>query len=135
MSDTPAGSEGPPATDAGREHYTGPFTIHDPAHKPSVFSQTRTLIAKNPTVDRVYKTGVGLTGAGAVALGVILIPLPGPGSLIALGGLAILGTEFAGAKKASGAANAAAKKAFDKAKEVRRTRRDAKAGKAPTPPQ
>jgi len=130
MSETPAGTEGPPATGAGREHYTGSFTFHDPSQKPSVFRKTRTLIAKNPTADRVYKTGVGLTGAGAVALGVILIPLPGPGSLIALGGLAILGTEFAGAKKASGAANAAAKKAFEKAKEVRRNRRDATAGKA-----
>ena len=76
----------------------------------NVWHKTRETIRRSPTADRVYRTSVGVVGAGTVALGVVLIPLPGPGALIGLGGLALLGTEFEGAKKVSGKANAAAKK-------------------------
>lgn len=87
-------------------------------------SGTRRAIHKNPTVDKVYRTGVGVVGGGTVALGIVLMPLPGPGALIALGGLGILATEFDGAKKVSGKANAAAKKAVVAAKAAK-ARRDA----------
>jgi uncharacterized protein (TIGR02611 family) len=83
---------------------------------------TRETIRRNPTADRVYRTSVGVVGGGTVALGVVLIPLPGPGALIALGGLGILSTEFEGAKKASRKANAAARRAFDAAKAARARR-------------
>src|SRR4051812_16518680 len=72
---------------------------------------TRETIRRHPTVNRVYRTGVGVVGGGTVALGVVLIPLPGPGALVALGGLGILSTEFETAKKVSTTANAAAKRA------------------------
>ncbi|GAB3119881.1 PGPGW domain-containing protein [Glaciibacter psychrotolerans] len=88
---------------------------------------TREAIRRNPTVDTVYRTSVGIVGGGTVALGVVLIPLPGPGSLIALGGLGILATEFHGAKKVSVAANSAAKKAFDAAREARARKKAAAA--------
>ena len=52
-------------------------------------------------------------------LGVLLIPLPGPGSLIALGGLALLGTEFSGPKKASATLNKVARAAVKRAKDHR----------------
>src|SRR5688500_12468476 len=55
---------------------------------------TRNTIRRNPTADKVYRTSVGVVGGGTVALGVVLMPLPGPGALIALGGLGILATEF-----------------------------------------
>src|SRR3954471_17102530 len=58
----------------------------------------RRAIKRNPTVDKAYRAAVGVTGGATVALGVALIPLPGPGSLVALGGLAMLGTEFEGAR-------------------------------------
>ena len=77
----------------------------------SIPGKARELIRRNPTTNRVYRTSVGVVGAGTIALGVALIPLPGPGSLIALGGLAILGTEFEGAKKTSRYANDKARKA------------------------
>jgi hypothetical protein len=47
---------------------------------------TRETIRRNPTADKVYRTGVGVVGGSTVALGVVLMPLPGPGALIALGG-------------------------------------------------
>jgi hypothetical protein len=74
----------------------------------------RRVIRKNPTADKAYRTAVGVTGGATVALGVALIPLPGPGSLVALGGLAMLGTEFEGAKKVSDKAMVVAKKAASK---------------------
>jgi uncharacterized protein (TIGR02611 family) len=88
---------------------------------------TRNTIRRNPTADKVYRTSVGVVGGGTVALGVVLMPLPGPGALIALGGLGILATEFDGAKKVSSKANAAAKKAYDAAKAARARRKEAAA--------
>jgi hypothetical protein len=40
------------------------------------------------------KAKVGAAGAATVALGVVLLPLPGPGTLVILGGLTMLGKEF-----------------------------------------
>jgi uncharacterized protein (TIGR02611 family) len=71
----------------------------------------RKVIRKNPTANKVYRTAVGVTGGATVALGVALIPLPGPGSLVALGGLAMLGTEFEGARKVNEKATKVVKKA------------------------
>lgn len=87
----------------------------------------RRTIKKNPAADKAYRAAVGVTGGATVALGVALIPLPGPGSLVALGGLAVLGTEFDGARKVNEKAIAAAKKATAKVREKRATR-------AQTPP-
>ncbi|GAA1731065.1 PGPGW domain-containing protein [Microcella frigidaquae] len=59
----------------------------------------REAIRRNPKLDQAYRTGVKVVGGTTVGLGVVLMPLPGPGTLIALGGLAILGTESERAKK------------------------------------
>jgi len=83
---------------------------------------TREAIRRNPTANKVYRTGVGVVGGGTVALGVALIPLPGPGSLVAIGGLALLGTEFEGARKVNVKAKAAVKKGYQTAKRVRASR-------------
>ena len=45
------------------------------------------------------KASVGAAGVTTIAVGVALIPLPGPGTLIILGGLTMLGQEFPGAKR------------------------------------
>ncbi|GAA3872422.1 hypothetical protein GCM10022381_14360 [Leifsonia kafniensis] len=100
--------DGQPVTDPPRK---GPAA--------RAFTNVRAGIGRHPTANRVYRTTVGVTGAGTVVLGVLLIPLPGPGSLIALGGLALLGTEFSGAKKVSTTMNKAAKAAVKRAKEHR----------------
>jgi uncharacterized protein (TIGR02611 family) len=103
------------------------------ARKPGVATRTRALIRRNPTANRVYRTGVGVAGAGTVALGVVMIPLPGPGALIAIGGRALLGTEFESAKKVSTKANAAAKKTYAAAKAKAAERREAKRAAEPRP--
>lgn len=51
-----------------------------------------------PTV--VRKPLVGMIGTILIVLGLLLIPLPGPGWLIVFGGLALLATEFVVAEKA-----------------------------------
>ena len=45
---------------------------------------------------------VGIFGAVVVALGIVLIPFPGPGWLIVLAGLAILAVEFVWAQRLLG---------------------------------
>ena len=45
------------------------------------------------------KASVGAAGMTTVAVGIALLPLPGPGTLIILGGLTMLGQEFPGAKR------------------------------------
>ncbi|WP_432494393.1 TIGR02611 family protein [Kineococcus gypseus] len=49
--------------------------------------------------DRAYRTAVGVVGTGVVLLGLALVPLPGPGWLVVFLGLAVLGTEFATARR------------------------------------
>ena len=44
------------------------------------------------------RTGIGLLGAILIVGGLILVPLPGPGWLIVIAGLAVLAIEFAWAK-------------------------------------
>ena len=45
-------------------------------------------------LDIAYRTVVGILGGGLSLLGLLLVPLPGPGWLVVFLGLAILGTEF-----------------------------------------
>ncbi len=45
------------------------------------------------------KLVVGVAGVTVIAVGVVLIPLPGPGWLIVFAGMAILATEFPAARR------------------------------------
>lgn len=62
----------------------------------------RAFFAKHAWLDLTYRIVVGLVGAAVVALGIVLIPLPGPGWLIVFAGLAILATEFVWAERLLG---------------------------------
>ncbi|GAA4590553.1 TIGR02611 family protein [Actinoplanes octamycinicus] len=55
-------------------------------------------IRSNPSGRLALKIGVGVLGTLVVALGIVLIPFPGPGWAIVILGLAILALEFAWAK-------------------------------------
>src|SRR4051812_26497568 len=51
-------------------------------------------IRANPTGRLALKIGIGVLGTLVIALGVVLIPLPGPGWAIVILGLAIWALEF-----------------------------------------
>lgn len=64
-----------------------------------VLRSIRSWIDTRPQLRLVYRSVVGTLG-GVIAIGgLLLVPLPGPGWLVVFLGLAILGTEFAWAKK------------------------------------
>lgn len=86
----------------------------------------REAIRKRPGLDRAYRTGVKVVGGTTVGLGIVLMPLPGPGTLVALGGLAILGTESERAQKLNARAVRAAKAAAAAAKRRQDARRTAR---------
>jgi uncharacterized protein (TIGR02611 family) len=59
----------------------------------------RAWIDTHPRLNRVYLIGVGLIGGVLTAVGLVLVPLPGPGWLVVFLGLAVLGTEFRWARR------------------------------------
>lgn len=85
----------------------------------------RAAIRRNPTANKVYRAGVGVVGGTTVALGVVLIPLPGPGALVALGGLGLLGTEFEKAQVVNEKATKVVKRGLTAAKDAVGRRRRA----------
>lgn len=93
-------------------------------------ASAREAIRRRPKLDQAYRTGVKVVGGTTVGLGVVLLPLPGPGTLIALGGLAILGTESEGAKRLNRQGVALAKRAAAAAAAAK-SRRDARRAERP----
>ncbi|WP_353815641.1 TIGR02611 family protein [Agromyces sp. SYSU T00266] len=59
----------------------------------------RGWIDRHPRLRFAYRTGVGVLGGVIAVAGLALVPLPGPGWLVVFLGLAILGTEFAWARR------------------------------------
>src|SRR5689334_22485933 len=56
-------------------------------------------IRANPTGRLALRIGVGVLGALVVALGIVLIPFPGPGWAVVILGLAIWALEFSWAQR------------------------------------
>jgi len=56
-------------------------------------------IRANPTGRLALKIGIGVLGAVVVAVGIVLIPFPGPGWAIVILGLAIWAVEFHWARR------------------------------------
>ncbi len=78
-----------------------PTLSQDPTEQTATRSDLRTRIGltyaairANPLGDLAVKIFVAVLGGLVVALGLVLIPLPGPGWLIVIGGLAIWAIEF-----------------------------------------
>ena len=59
----------------------------------------RKRLSVRRTVDHTYRVGVGIVGGLIVAVGLVTIPLPGPGWLTVLAGLFVLATEFLWAER------------------------------------
>lgn len=54
----------------------------------------RETVRRRPLTNRLYRLAVGLAGTVIIVVGLVLVPLPGPGWLIVFVGLAVLATEF-----------------------------------------
>ena len=59
----------------------------------------RRRIAARASINHPYRIAVGVVGGLIVALGIVAIPLPGPGWLIVIAGLFVLATEFLWAER------------------------------------
>ncbi|MDN5805391.1 MAG: TIGR02611 family protein [Microlunatus sp.] len=59
----------------------------------------RARIRANPTTYLIYRVAVALVGLVVVVVGLVLLPLPGPGWLIIFLGIGIWGTEFTWARR------------------------------------
>lgn len=59
----------------------------------------RRRVRASPKSARLYRIGVFITGLVVLVVGLLLIPFPGPGWLIVIGGLAIWATEFEKAQR------------------------------------
>ncbi len=62
-------------------------------------SHWRRRIAARRSIDTPYRMAVGVVGALVVALGIVTIPLPGPGWLTVIAGLFVLATEYTWAER------------------------------------
>jgi uncharacterized protein (TIGR02611 family) len=59
----------------------------------------RDRIRRHPILGWVYRILVAIVGTAILAVGIIMIPAPGPGWLVVFLGLGVLGTEFAWARR------------------------------------
>ncbi|MDG4798861.1 TIGR02611 family protein [Micromonospora sp. WMMD1082] len=73
-----------------------------PPHWRQRISTTLALIRANPTGRVALKVIIGVLGALVVSVGIVLIPLPGPGWLLVIAGLGIWAVEFHWAKRLLG---------------------------------
>jgi len=62
-------------------------------------ARMRSGLDSRPRLRLLYKVGVGVLGGLVVVVGLILVPLPGPGWLVVFLGVALLGTEFPAAHR------------------------------------
>ena len=69
---------------------------------------------------RGKRVGVTIAGFTVLLIGIVLLFFPGPGLLVIIGGLAILGTEYMWARRAL---DEAKKKAKDARKKLRRKKK------------
>jgi uncharacterized protein (TIGR02611 family) len=63
-------------------------------HRFHWFADVRAWIHARPHVHLFYKIVVGVVGGLIVVIGLILVPLPGPGWLVVFIGLTVLASEF-----------------------------------------
>jgi uncharacterized protein (TIGR02611 family) len=97
MEDRPSPDSGLPA-EVAQDIAEG----EDPRHPVRrLLARLRRRIDRHPRLRTGYRIVVGVVGGSIAVLGVALVPLPGPGWLVVFLGLAILGTEFAWARRSA----------------------------------
>jgi uncharacterized protein (TIGR02611 family) len=68
-------------------------------HPPRWLLPARTWVFSKPGGPLIWKIGISVIGAAIVGLGLLLIPLPGPGWAMVFLGLAVWATEFVWAQR------------------------------------
>lgn len=63
------------------------------------YMRWRLRLDSRPRTAQAYRITVGILGTAIVVLGLFLVPLPGPGWLIVLTGVAIIASEFSFARR------------------------------------
>ncbi|WP_053387249.1 TIGR02611 family protein [Leucobacter japonicus] len=86
-------------------------------------ARLRAAIRTRPWLDAAYRVTATVVGALVVLIGLILVPLPGPGWLIVFFGLAILGSEFHWARRLLGWARATVARGAERWRSWRAARR------------
>lgn len=80
--------------DGDPTHNPGDETADARRHRFHWFHDLRAWIHARPHVHLFYKVLVGIVGGLIVVIGLILVPLPGPGWLVVFIGLTVLASEF-----------------------------------------
>ena len=65
-----------------------------PAHRASGFSRFRARVRAVPGGWLLWRIGITIVGVAVIAVGIVLLPLPGPGWVIIFAGMGILATEY-----------------------------------------
>lgn len=104
----------------------------------------REWIRKYPWLNGLYKIVVTALGVLIVVIGLILVPLPGPGWLIVFIGLTVLGSEYHWARRVLGWLRRVLARFWERwrawranraaAKQERREQREGRPGPSPEPP-
>ena len=90
------GREHPQAPPRGAPRATG---AHRWSRWRAALHARRERIRADARTNRLWRLAVGVVGTAIALLGLALVPLPGPGWLIVLVGLAVLGSEFHWARR------------------------------------
>jgi uncharacterized protein (TIGR02611 family) len=62
-------------------------------------ARMRDWFRRHPRLRVAWRIAIGIAGTAIVLLGLLLVPLPGPGWLIVFAGLWVLGLEFAAPRR------------------------------------
>ena len=71
----------------------------DAATPPAGVRGFRARVRSTPVGRIAWRVAVTIAGVAVIAVGIVLLPLPGPGWLIIFAGLGLLGTEYAWARR------------------------------------
>jgi uncharacterized protein (TIGR02611 family) len=96
-----AARDGRGSVDGTAAEITADIAAGEDPHHPvrRMLGRLRSWIHGRPRLRLVYRSVVAVLGSTLSLLGLALVPLPGPGWLVVFLGLAVLGTEFAWARR------------------------------------
>ena len=69
--------------------------VTTPPRRVSRFGRARARVRALPGGRLLWRVGITIVGVAIVAIGIVLLPLPGPGWVIIFAGLGVLSTEYA----------------------------------------